>query len=1474
MKKGILSRLLVIVLVCAMLFGLMGFTTIKPQDGEDGVQNEEVTEQTNDNEPVGEPEGEEPSEEPGEEPSEEPGDEPGDEPSEEPELIKVNIASGMGGTLALVALPEGAETAEDGSAVFAAEGTELSFVAAVAKKGVKHSEFVSASVDGAAVKAEDLEETDAGYVFTVTVEKPVTVSAEFAGVKSIDLSPINELENGWAEGREIKVATFGNVGDIYYYTDNPQKTTKIENGTVQFKDEADAKGTDYTVCVKVGEETVSETLNVNMIDINKPVVTSGERTRWHLFRDDDHIWTVNVSDSMSGIVPGSLVVYYLNNGVRVPVAANGRWSDNNSRYEFTTTNDNQMYFEIADAAGHLNVFDSKDTKAPVITAVYSVNNGDVLYNVNSNDILWAAKDGKLVVKCTDDSAIDISVSHNEETEALAPTAMKKDGTAVVAEFAIPEAGEYVVTAVDENGNTATSGFTVAIDENSPVLDPDYVEINLTNDNILAKIINWASWGRFCNSELCLSFDVTDDESGIMKREYTLVNAEDPEAESWTELGADNTVYLPKDFEGSIKVRFTDYVGNEEIWDVTYDNGQTRITEVITNKGTYNSNTVEGEGVVVFALANDKAYDGTEWVKKVDFQIAPTLKDGHSVEQVDAYYIKDGVKVSLSYNGENGVYSISDVFAGNVVFDVKVLTAPAVETTETTEAKAAEYEPYSVSVPVLVQNTLGVPQINVAGTPTKIGENSTVPEAGWFNGNGNTLKGVSMAEPDGNIAPCYVEWTLQYRHTGTDESSNTVKAAGSFGDEFGDFKLNPECIAPENLKCDDGISEEGIYILTATAYDAAGNSKTASKEIKYATEAPIVHVRFVDEPNSQHDGEKFSKYYNVYRTATITVEDDSFTSKLTPHSITPVITRAPGYGEDAIVKQNWTFADGKWTMQYIYGLKDSTRVNGDDYQLAITAVDIAGNVTTTDTEGNVTSNGTPNGKAYAGFASDDFTVDQTKPAVTVSFNNNNVRNDKYFNAPRQATITVTEHNFYDEWAKITANGSSRETAWSHDGDVHTKTVYFNNDNPCTLNISVTDKAGNTCVDQDVDYSGCAAPRDFVIDQTNPTLGVTGTDQTPYPDACTPGFTGNDTNISDGQHNAEYTVQLTRTVREHKNQDVTSLFANVNPNMGKDLISAVYANIPDDAENDGIYTLNVSVTDLAGNSSQTSNTFTVNRHGSFYVFNDALSDLVNAKYVQKADGKYSITEYNASPLVAGSVKIEIYRDGQLEKTIKPTVGAAVLGASGLYEYTYDLPTENFAQDGRYSVSVSSEDEAKNTSDNTKLEESILEFTVDSVNPEIVIIKGLEKAIVNAEELEFTVNAIDTYGIKSIQIVVDGEVVKTFVPQEVYDQLKAEGKAMQQYEVMDENLDFTAAYTLYESNSSQSIEIVVTDMAGNSFTTASKDFDPVYDFHDSILVSTSFFARYIHNPLALVGTGIVIAGAVWLVIAKKKKTEEAAA
>ena len=497
----------------------------------------------------------------------------------------------------------------------------------------------------------------------------------------------------------------------------------------------------------------------------------------------------------------------------------------------------------------------------------------------------------------------------------------------------------------------------------------------------------------------------------------------------------------------------------------------------------------------------------------------------------------------------------------------------------------------------------------------------------------------------------------------------------------------------------------------------------------------------------------------------------------------------------------------------------------------------------------------------------------------SIDNNNVRNGKYFSAGRTATITVTEHNFNPKLSvSMTAEnataGADAKEGWTQNGDVWTKTVTFDpQDAVCEFSISVTDLAGNTCTNDEVNYGDSAAHGEFVIDQVNPTLNITGTDASPYADDCAPGFTAHDTNMS-----AEYTMTLDRTVRASRNENVSDRFLTRDSVSvtGTD-INAVFHTITQEAENDGIYVLNVTVMDMAGNSTQTTSTFTVNRHGSFYVFNEALADVVNAKYVQKADGSYQVTEYNASPLVADSVKIEIYRDGQLVTTLTPAIGAGVIGASGLYEYTYDLPAEHFAQNGRYRVALSSVDEAKNESDNTKLDDALLEFTVDSVAPEITMIKGLEKGIVNAKSLDFTASVMDTYGIASVQILVDGKVVKEYVTQEAYDKLTADGRTLDhEYAVLTNTLDFNAECTLLESSSRQHVVIVVTDMAGNVTQTDSKDFAPAYDFHDSVLVSTNFWARYTHNVWALIVTGVVIlavAGGVWYVTAKKKKEQMAA-
>ena len=1513
MKKGILFRLLVIVLVCAMLFGLMGFTTIEPQDGEDGVQNEVVPEQ-----PTGS-QGEEPK-----------GEEPGEEPEPVDDLVQVRIGKADGGTLKLVGeLPENAETKEDGTVVFSVEkGTKLTFVAAAAKEGVVSSEFVAAYVDdetdeAGPVKVVDGTEADGVYTFSVTTgENPITVSAEFFGIESVEVSNANVWVNASNKdgGKIVTVKTFGakNVvlsadGDTITATD---KGDGKFTARVAAKDyQLDEKGKDFTVEISNPDNGLKAETQVKVckIDTVAPEVSFESKQEKNEGRQKWSYVTWKITETGSGVV-NKFKFERMQRGtwVEAETAQDSYKYDPNTgllTFKVLAMNYNNLAVTFRDVAGN-ETLRAKSPRSYVEIVGVSKGHFDEDETVKA---WWAGAESELLFN-SDKSDATVKVEGKDVGNPIYKGETDENNVELYA-ITINQSGEYTVSSKDGN---ATDKATIIFDPNAPVVsDVKFVENAYDGDNWLKFTLNKITHGWLFNNGFRFEFHAEDSESGLYAYAYKLVdeNEKAPSAPSIRKLmeDTDNSGWklATPDDNGNIKVSETgDFTGYVYlcVWDNAENAKVVKVgvndenEAIITNVATQNDVDTPRDSVdfnptlTVKATSDGKAYSyknskGEDiWVRSVNFDISAYLGELPESDETTTYKFDtptitvNGSKIDCTVDGSKvtAKYTESSNYDGVIEFKV---TCPIIETVtvdgvaqEPTTFKTVEAK---TDVSVNVQSNIDSASVLING---KSVDNNFVSD--WFNSKDNILSSVVLKEPVSN-APFTTSYKLTYTPVGG--KTETIVEETIKDDFNGEINLSEE------------ITKDGIYVLTAKTIDCLGNTKESQPAvtIKYDINPAVISVEFTQAEKYSSD---HNEYFDIRRNAKVVITDESFdktetietlvgneTSTSENDNIKLIITQS--FGANAKEGKWYFIADetnggGKWINDSIsYGVESGEPKDGDNYRMTIYVIDNAGNTSKTDDFGNYYKNGAeePDGKnAYTGHKANDFTIDQTKPVVSVSFDNNNVRNGMYFNAGRTATITVKEHNFDAGRVVMTATnataGADPHTGWvqSKDNkDIWTKTVTFNpQDATCEFNIEVTDLAGNVCRNTEVNYGNSAAHDKFVIDQVNPTLGVTGTNQTPYPDACTPGFTGNDTNISSANGSAGYTVQLTRTVREHKNQDVTNLFANINPNMGADIISVVYANIPDAAENDGIYTLNVSVTDLAGNSSQTSNTFTVNRHGSFYVFNDDLAKLVNDKFVQKADGKYSITEYNASPLVAGSVKIEIYRDGQLEKTIKPTVGAAVLGASGLYEYTYDLPAENFAQDGRYSISVSSEDEAKNMSDNTKLEESILEFTVDSVNPEIVIIKGLEKAIVNAEELEFTVNAVDTYGIKSIQIVVDGEVVKTFVPQEVYDQLKAEGKAMQQYEVMDENLDFTAAYTLYESNSKQSIEIVVTDMAGNSFTTASKDFAPVYDFHDSILVSTSFFARYIHNPVALVGTGIVIAGAVWLVLAKKKKTEDAAA
>lgn len=1523
MKKRVFTRILIVALVCTMLLGLVGFApmveTATASAGEqkvaaaanDGGTSGEVKDQPEQEQPT-------PTPAPTPAPTQEPEPEPTDDP--QPGMCKVTIEQPDGGTITCAELPESGQVKA---------GTKLTFTVSEDKNAVS-STFRKAAVNGKVV--EDVK----GGKFAVVVEENITVTAEFFGIQSVTVSGADK----WTRSKTVTVKTIGSVDSMTYQTTDGEAVPF--DRSFEVTDEIGEKPVKYTITVNGGGQTAETTVEVSKIDSTCPRVTAiTEEIKNKRNRVVGYKCTVTMKDAGSGVNKNSFLICekklikkdteYTLNDFKGKVTDQ---EDGSVVFTFSYKNNRNYYFVISDNAGNQYKGDNvADTIAPKILGYGMEPGSDASDAAQAAEVWWAGNGAILTVRAQDDSDIQF-FALNEAT----PVECGKDqddehGEYEWAKFRITKSGEYTVRVADKSGNTAEETITIQYDPKAPVFKSAKYTTS-ADDNWLKGLLNKLTNGALFNEKVGITVDVDDGAydkdtdtfaSGVAKVEYCLVetktktentSAEKAERdgsappEDWKEpeISPKGNKYIPiqGDFTGYIKLRATDNAGNESFVTVEYDkeNPDNSGKLEITNKATY------GEGdLIVMAKTGDgenqKAYtkaegaEKPEVVRSVDFEIyttAPKLPP----ETDGTTYSYGEMTVTAKYGNEE--LSIEDKssedeaaagkrtyaasigkdenvpvrFDGNVEFTVQYPIMKTVTVTEgdketTVETKEQTVE-QTVSVPVRVQNYLDAPVITTNSKPTNTG-------AKWYNSRDNVLTGLAIQTPD-SLATVKTEYTVEYQ-------PNTKEQNGEKSVAFDGTIEGVNQSIFEDLQ---EYNKSGIYTITVTSSDNIGNADTnANLTFQYDPKPADIRVSFEQE---KVYGDDANKYFDILRTAEIKVLDGAFTGN--ENEVEKIAVKFDFKGADPRRVGEWEFhkyddmPGGYWSVQYTYGVNSGDARDGDDYKMTVDVTDNAGNTSRTDENGWYYINNSKNPEKldgqelasshYTGHAGNDFTIDQTKPVVSVRFDNNNVRNGKYFSAGRTATITVTEHNFSTENVEMTATnatvGGSASEGWSQNGDVWTKTVTFDpQDAVCEFSISVTDLAGNTCTNDEVNYGDSAAHGEFVIDQVNPTLNITGTDASPYADDCAPGFTAHDTNMS-----AEYTMTLDRTVRASRNENVSDRFLTRDSVSvtGTD-INAVFHTITQEAENDGIYVLNVTVMDMAGNSTQTTSTFTVNRHGSFYVFNEALADVVNAKYVQKADGSYQVTEYNASPLVADSVKIEIYRDGQLVTTLTPAIGAGVIGASGLYEYTYDLPAEHFAQNGRYRVALSSVDEAKNESDNTKLDDALLEFTVDSVAPEITMIKGLEKGIVNAKSLDFTASVMDTYGIASVQILVDGKVVKEYVTQEAYDKLTADGRTLDhEYAVLTNTLDFNAECTLLESSSRQHVAIVVTDMAGNVTQTDSKDFAPAYDFHDSVLVSTNFWARYTHNVWALIVTGVVIlavAGGVWYVTAKKKKEQMAA-
>lgn len=689
------------------------------------------------------------------------------------------------------------------------------------------------------------------------------------------------------------------------------------------------------------------------------------------------------------------------------------------------------------------------------------------------------------------------------------------------------------------------------------------------------------------------------------------------------------------------------------------------------------------------------------------------------------------------------------------------------------------------------------------------------------------------------------------------------------------KISSDNVACEVLSKDSNLvtglaitdfSVEGNYndmVIVAELTDNAGNVSYDYYAFGIDKSAPKITVTYDNNDADTKSGK--GAFFMKNRTATVIVEERNFNTEKMEWTIKNAEGQAPNHSDVKFIKGTGNRDDDTYVYTVTYS-------NDGVYSFGLKYTDRAGNKNSSIDYGN-------------SVAPTEFVIDKTLPTINVTFDNNDVRNDKYFNAYRTATITVKEHNF--DAGRVTITGTAAvdgnavkypTASWNSNGDTHIATVNFNTDADYTFDISMEDMSGNKS--KEANYGSSVAPKDFVIDTKIECPVIGGVENgNSYKGSVLPKIDFSDVNFKDAK------VTLLRTRKNEINKDVTSDFINVTVNDKGGSYEASEDTFKKIQENDGIYTLLVQITDKAENTSSSEVSFTVNRFGSVYSLGSYLSNDLNNKYVQSINDDIVITEYNPDRLVKGDLDVVVTRDGSPvsyengELKISPVVNElAKIGSSGWYQYEYTISKNVFTDDngnpidGIYKVYVGSQDTVGNKSENISYEDSSVLFRLDHTAPTIKSVSGLDKKIINADKQKVSYEIFDAIGIESIDVYYYGE-NGTRV-----DHIRSTDKGnVDLTDVLSDLTNYSGSFVIGSSNVAEPVRIVIKDLAGNVTDTDSDKFDvDSIDFNRMITVSTNFFVRWYANKIvfwvSIAAIAVIAGGLAFFIATKKRKKDEA--
>ena len=646
----------------------------------------------------------------------------------------------------------------------------------------------------------------------------------------------------------------------------------------------------------------------------------------------------------------------------------------------------------------------------------------------------------------------------------------------------------------------------------------------------------------------------------------------------------------------------------------------------------------------------------------------------------------------------------------------------------------------------------------------------------------------------------VEWTVESPYDKENNQSGNVEISnqGAFSsgnaDGWSQTKKDKNLVTElkKSFTVKNNSNEIKMHIKMT---DRAGN--TSEDELIFSIDKtkPEIKIAF---DNETPDAEN-TTMFKENRVATITVTERNFEAADFKADIT---------NTDGVIPElsAWQTTENTENPDQSVSTATITFAEDGDYTLSVSGQDKAANQAET-------------------VKADDFTIDKTRPVITVTYDNNNAVNGNYYAAVRTATIQIEEHNFSENRVRITGtatdNGAGisfpQSGGFTGNGDVHTATITCGTDGLYNFNVEYTDMAGNIAET----YTG----EEYYVDLTEPEIEIVGVeDYSANNGDVIPQIVMSDTNFDTNGVNIELVGANQGSVApegSYTNQGNGETFT--------------FQNFPKEQSYDDIYTINATLTDMAGNESNATVTFSVNRFGSVYVFDQTLKDIEGTYIQNEIDVK--LKEVNVDSLEHDKIKVVVDTNGT-PRTLEEGIDYQVQESGGngqWYQYDYTINKSIFAGDGRYIVTLYSEDIAGNVNENIdESKEAEISFGVDKTAPVVIPIdvESNTQYPVDTKAANVTVN--DNLVLDSVEIYI--------------------GDKKCDYTVDGENYQFD----IPNNTKKQDVTIMAVDAAGNKTNYVL----------NGILVTTNTFIRWYNNkPLfagSIAGATVVTGGGVGAAIA----------